>query len=133
MAAAPKEFFRKDYRPSPFLISDVLLDFQLDPADTVVACTSTVAPKGAAGEDLVLDGEDLELLSVSVDRTPLSPQQYSYAEGKLRISAQALPRAVFELRTSVRIHPEKNLALSGLYKSGSNLLCTQCEAMVSTR
>ena len=37
------------------------------------------------------------------------------------------PPARFVLETEVEIHPEKNTALSGLYRSGP-LFCTQCEA-----
>lgn len=54
---------------------------------------------------------------------------YKYSNDKLTISAAALPDEPFELTTVVNIKPDKNLALSGLYQSGSNLLCTQCEAM----
>ena len=50
-------------------------------------------------------------------------------DGNLKISASAIPQSVeFEIETIVKLSPEKNLALSGLYAS-NGMLCTQCEAM----
>ena len=51
-------------------------------------------------------------------------------DGDLKISADAIPMTAdsFEVETTVRLQPMKNLALSGLYAS-SGMLCTQCEAM----
>jgi hypothetical protein len=132
VAKPPVEYFRKDYKPSDFAISDIFLSFQLEASDTTVVASSKVfhSSSWTAKSDLVLDGEELNILSVKVADKVLSADQYSYADGKLTIVAAALPQSSpFDIETSVKIHPDKNLALSGLYKSGSSLLCTQCEAM----
>lgn len=129
---APKEYFRLDYKPSAYLVSDIYLDFAIDPSNTIVTATSTIMDGHGRtpNTDLVLDGEDLDLKSVSVNKVLLPTDAYSYEGGKLTIKGNSLPRdSSFELSTQVVIHPDKNLALSGLYKSGSSLLCTQCEAM----
>jgi len=88
--------------------------------------------QGAGKFDLELDGEDLLLMSVKINGKALSEEAYSVSEGKLKIFAASLPtdaKKTFELETTVKLSPEKNLALSGLYTSGGSLLCTQCEAM----
>jgi hypothetical protein len=132
--AAPVEYHRLDYKPSDFFIPEIFLSFVLDASDTLVTATSQVTRSvspASAGADLVLDGEDLDLVGVKVAGTALAPSMYTYADGKLRIKSAALPAgsAAFELETAVRVKPDKNLALSGLYQSGASLLCTQCEAM----
>lgn len=138
---APVEYFRKDYQPSPFVIPQMHLSFQLAADETLVTTTSTIAANPNIGPNpnlppLTLDGEDsIELLSVSIDGTPLAPSQYSVVDSKLVIAPQHLPEGAqtagksFALTTTARLRPDKNLALSGLYSSGPALLCTQCEAM----
>lgn len=80
---------------------------------------------------LVRAGEQLELLSVSINDQTLLPSDFALSPTALTISSDVLSRfpSNFELSTSVRLCPRQNLALSGLYTSSSDLLCTQCEAM----
>jgi aminopeptidase N len=68
---------------------------------------------------------------VSIDQTPLAVADYSVTAAGLTIAADVLARfpPCFELFTRVQLCPRSNLALSGLYASSSDLLCTQCEAM----
>lgn len=137
---APVECFRLDYKKSEYLITDIFLSFDLNAESTTVQATSTVQLNtqfGSVPADLVLDGEELALQSVALDGKVLGPNDYATKDDKLIIFASAIQklglngdeRITFKLETTVKIHPDKNLALSGLYKSGSNLLCTQCEAM----
>lgn len=136
MAAEPAvvEHFRKDYRQPPYTVRKVDLNFHLDESETLVTATNTIFPTGRAGEDLVLDGEEVNLVDVYVDGRKLGGSDYKIVGDKLTIFGSVLGTVDstkgFELKTVVKISPEKNLALSGLYKSGSSdLLCTQCEAM----
>ncbi len=73
---------------------------------------------------LVLDGQQLELLSVALDDQALEAGQYQLDENHLTLQPTA---ATFTVDSTVRIHPESNTALEGLYKSGK-MFCTQCEA-----
>ena len=69
-------------------------------------------------------GEDtLDLQNVRVDDRQLTEDEYSILpDGSLRISADTLPKnADFVIETTVRLQPEKNLALSGLYASNGTL------------
>lgn len=132
----PVEHFRKDYKPSPYTIKDIFLDFDLDESLTTVCAKSQVyLAEGERGADLVLNGEELTLVSLAINSQPLTSADYQYVEDHLTISGKAIERLLgggssFELETVVTIHPDKNLALSGLYKSSATtLLSTQCEAM----
>ena len=136
--AAPVEKFRKDYAPPPYAIAEVELDFALGDGATDDERATTVRSRlhvrrradAGAGADLALDGEDLELVSVSVDGQALAAgaaDGYALAaDGALTIRGAAL-RAECVVECVVRLAPAANLQLSGLYKS-SGMFCTQCEA-----
>ena len=116
----------KDYTPPPWLIDTVDLDVDIRPEGTVVIATLSCArnPAAEATSALVLDGEELETLSVSVDGQLLAADAYRVSESQLIIDA--LPER-FTLQTRVRIQPDKNTQLSGLYRSRDGYF-TQCEA-----
>ncbi|NBB17149.1 aminopeptidase N [Caulobacter sp. SLTY] len=109
-----------DYRPPSHLIDTVHLDFDLQPSATRVKATLTVRRNGDS-DRLVLDGEGLKTLSVTVDGKP-----FAYDEAPETLTLTGLPEA-FTLETEVEIDPAGNTALMGLYMSGGRY-CTQCEA-----
>ena len=112
----------EDYRPYPFAIPAVALVFQLDPARTIVSARLDVERTGPG--DLVLDGEELELLAVRIDGEPVAPSRLRRTDAQLTITG--VPDR-FVLETDVAIAPQANTRLSGLYMSGGRF-CTQCEA-----
>ena len=124
-ALAPQAMRLADYRVPDYLIDQVDLDFALDPAATVVTSRLAIRrnPAGQGGP-LLLDGERLELLSVALDGTALGPDRYACTDDALTIAD--VPGA-FTLEIAVRISPQDNTELSGLYLSGGNFF-TQCEA-----
>ena len=82
-------------------------------------------PAAAADAPLHLDGDGLTLVEAKLDGAVLQPARLAFAaDGSLTIAG--LPDAAV-LETLVRIAPEKNTSLSGLYTSGGNFY-TQCEA-----
>ena len=109
----------KDYAPVPVTVTHVALHFRLDPMATTVRAALTCERRGPG--DMVLDGENLETLSVTLDGQPADHTIDGH-----RMTLRNAPDA-FTLETEVRIAPEKNKALSGLYMSGG-MYCTQCEA-----
>ncbi|MGF1511227.1 MAG: aminopeptidase N [Myxococcota bacterium] len=117
--------FRKDYQPPRYLVDRVDLSFELSPSNTRVECILQIRrnPIRQAGP-LELDGEALELLSLSIDDWTLSTSEYSLSEDRLVI--EEVPDQ-FSLRSVVRIDPESNTSFTGLYRSSGNF-CTQCEA-----
>ncbi|MGH1541250.1 MAG: aminopeptidase N [Arenicella sp.] len=116
--------YLKDYQPPEFAIDAVELDFDLRQGTTRV--TSRLRLKKIADvADLVLDGEGLALIEISLDGKALIEQDdYDYQNNQLTV--KSVPQQ-FELQTIVDIEPEKNTQLSGLYQSSGNY-CTQCEA-----
>ncbi len=141
-STASRTIYLKDYSAPAWLIDSVDLHVAIHDDYTEVRGTLACRrnPAGAGG-DLVLDGEELALQKLGVDApcvpgTPLRGQVtalaascYTYADDKLTISSingAALPEA-FTLDTCVRIEPDKNTQLSGLYRSKDGYF-TQCEA-----
>lgn len=114
--------YRQDYQAPDYTITEIDLDFNLDPVKTVVTAVSKVKRLNPQSSTLELNGEDLSLVSLEVDGKAW--QNYKESEGKLII--ESLPES-FTLRIVNEISPEKNTALEGLYVSGE-ALCTQCEA-----
>ena len=122
----PVTVYRKDYQPYPYDIPEVSLGFDLVPESTEVRCVMQVRRKPGASADaaLVLDGEELELVSVGVDGSPLPADRYHLAEHSLAL--YGLPEtATVEIVS--RCKPAANSTLMGLYVSGGNFF-TQCEA-----
>ncbi|MCH2101661.1 MAG: aminopeptidase N [Planctomycetes bacterium] len=122
--AAPKEKFRKDYQPYPFAMDGIELNFDLRDDVSTVTATMKLRRTGSADAALELDGEDLETVSIAIDGQVLAASRYAI-DGE-RLTIDSVP-AAFTLQTVVRIHPENNLQLSGLYRS-NGVYCTQCEA-----
>ncbi|MGE0312670.1 MAG: aminopeptidase N [Lautropia sp.] len=117
---------RGDYRAPDYLVPEIHLRFELDPARTLVTARSRVerAPHAAADAALTLDGEDLDLLSIRIDGVEPAPGSWRIEHGRLVIEPA---RARFELEIVTAISPRDNRQLSGLYASGTMML-TQCEA-----
>lgn len=121
---APKRL--AEYRPPPYTVTDVALRISLLERHAEVTARLDVARTGAGGADaeLWLDGEELELISVSVGGRRLQPGAYRLESHGLGIPGIG-EGAVVE--THVRIYPDSNTRLEGLYRSGGNYF-TQCEA-----
>ncbi|MBI2379292.1 MAG: aminopeptidase N [Gammaproteobacteria bacterium] len=118
--------YRKDYLPPAYFIDSIALRVELGASGTEVQAELAVRrnPASTAPAVLELDGEQLELLDLAVDGRLLSDGEYRL--GVESLSIPGVPER-FVLATRVRIHPECNTALSGLYTSGGKF-CTQCEA-----
>ena len=127
----PKTIRLADYKPPSFLIDHVELAFDLEDdatlVDALLVLRRNPAFAAAGGEStapLALDGEGLELQSISIDGKRVSEEALSINEAGLTI--RDVPE-VFTLETRVQIDPAGNTRLEGLYRSGS-AFCTQCEA-----
>jgi aminopeptidase N len=116
-----------DYTPPPFLIDTVDVDIDFRSGETIVTAQLALRRNPAAhtpDAPLVLDGEELELLGISLDGTELPLNRYRLSPGQLTLTD--VPDA-FRLETRTRIHPDDNTRLSGLYRSANGYF-TQCEA-----
>lgn len=121
----PKAKFRKDYRTPDFTIIDIYLDFQLDPAETLVSSRLSVKRLNNEATTLRLDGHSFEFLGVTLNGEPFADYQQDSESLTLNLAAQ--PAEQFELEIQTRLKPAENTSLQGLYQSGDGL-CTQCEA-----
>ncbi|MDB4986943.1 MAG: pepN [Myxococcaceae bacterium] len=117
---------REDYRPPPYTIEQIDLLFALDEQATRVTAKSQVrrTEHGAVDAPLVLDGQRMVLVSVSIDGRLLAQSDYSLTPESL-IIPQVPER--FALEVVSIINPAANRALEGLFVSSGNF-CTQCEA-----
>ena len=115
----------KDYTPPAYLIDQVELDLDIRAGVTTVSASLTCRRNPAvASQPLVLDGDELETLSVSVDGRLLASDEYTLSATQLSIPV--VPEQ-FTLQTVVRINPDANTRLAGLYRSRDGYF-TQCEA-----
>lgn len=121
-------FRLEDYRPTPYAIPETKLDFTLEPEKTLVRAELVIERRSdtPAGTPLVLDGEDLKLVSLAIDGKPLGGNSYLATPDRLEITG--LPESGrFTLEIVTEVNPTANRQLSGLYRS-SGVYCTQCEA-----
>jgi aminopeptidase N len=124
--ATPSAIYLKDYRKPDYLIDTVDLEFDLKPGQTTVSSLMQVRRRAGVAESaaLVLDGQELELISVIVNDIPRNISSLLLTDDELTLTS--LPDQ-FTLEIICSIKPELNTKLEGLYKSGS-MYCTQCEA-----
>ena len=126
---AKSPVFLRDYRAPAWRIHDVDLEFDLDPTATLVHARLAIEQDPSQPDvPLQLDAEQMTLLELRVDGRTLDASDYTQDATHLTI-AGLHGRVVVETR--VRIEPERNTALQGLYLSGSRdsgFLLTQCEA-----
>ena len=123
---ADKVIYRKDYTAYPWVVNQLNLHFDIGLETTIVRAEMEFQLKDGAStvQDLVLNGSDLQLVSMMLNGRVLSDSEY-VIEGETLTIPDAPKNSV--LKTEVRIHPASNSALEGLYLSGEFLL-TQCEA-----
>ena len=123
----PKMIYLKDYQAPDYLIEETHLTFELFEDHSLVHAQLVMRrnpERGTGLPPLVLDGQQLELLTVNLGDRELSEADYQLTDSHLTLHPTS---ETFTVDTSVRIHPETNTALEGLYKS-SGMFCTQCEA-----
>ncbi len=120
--------FLADYRTAEYTINTVNLTITLDDTCSQVINNLSLERQGDSQAALVLNGEHLKLVSVSIDDQVLSKEQYQLTETLLTIPASSLPPTKqFSVKITTEINPLENTALEGLFKSG-DAFCTQCEA-----
>ena len=121
----PDKINLKDYQKPSFDVETVSLDIKLFEDHAQVDSTLKMVRQGAG--DIVLFGEDLELLALMMNGKALTAEHYELSAGKLTIGDA--PDEV-TLALQVRICPQTNTALEGFYMAGSGdetMFVTQCE------
>ena len=121
----PSKINLKDYTKPSFDVDTVHLDIKL--FEDYAQVDSTLEMVRQTAGDIVLFGESLELLTITMNGKALSTEDYQQVAGKLTIY-NAPERATLDIQ--VRIYPQTNTALEGLYMAGSGddtMFVTQCE------
>ncbi len=115
----PKTIYLKDYTPPAFRVATIELD--VDIRDDHALVKAKLELRRNAPGPLALDGDELELVSVTLDG-----KQPKYAVTPERLTIEDAPDAC-TVETLTRIVPQKNTKLEGLYAT-KNGFVTQCEA-----
>jgi aminopeptidase N len=118
----PRTIHLKDYAPPTFRIESVELD--VDIREDHALTRARMRLRRNRGGPLELEGDELQLLSVSLNGTKLEPGQYELGAEKLVL--RDVPDE-FALETVSRIVPQQNTKLEGLYATRHGFV-TQCEA-----
>src|SRR6266853_796549 len=115
----PKTIHLKDYTPPAFRVETVDLDVDIQNDHAIVR--ARLAIKRLAPGNLVLDGDEVELVSVAVDG-----RSARHEVTKERLTVFDVPERC-TLETVSRIVPQTNTQLEGLYATNNGFV-TQCEA-----
>src|SRR5690606_31428665 len=102
----PNTIYLKDYQVPDYLIDETTLTFELYEDHSLVHAQLVMRRNPQAGEGLpalVLHGQDLELLSLSLNDRELGAGDYQLTPGSLTLQPDG---ASFTLDSTVRIHPE---------------------------
>ncbi|MXP27163.1 aminopeptidase N [Altererythrobacter indicus] len=120
----PQLILRSDYKPFPWLLPDVSLDFKLSLEKTRVSSRLEVQrnPNAVPSPVLELNGDGITPLEVLIDGEVVN--SWVLEDDKLLISLSGEAHAV---EVVTEINPSTNSQLMGLYAS-NGMLCTQCEA-----
>ncbi|TNG94764.1 aminopeptidase N [Pasteurellaceae bacterium USgator11] len=120
-----KAKYRKDYKKPDYTVTDIFLDFQLDPQHTRVINKSQIARLNPEAQQLRLDGHSFQFASIKLNGQPFTAYQQDAESLQLDLSGLNLEH--FELEIETLLKPAENTSLQGLYQSG-DVFCTQCEA-----
>ena len=120
-----KAKYRKDYKQPDFTVTDIYLDFQLDPKHTVVTAITKFQRLNDEATSLRLDGHSFQFSSIKFNGEPFSAYQQDGESLTLDLKGKSAEK--FELEIVTFLVPAENTSLQGLYQSGEGI-CTQCEA-----
>ena len=102
----PRTIHLKDYTPPAFRVETIDLDVDIRQDDALVR--AKLAIRRTAPGPLVLDGDELELVSLQLDGRTVEHQLTAES-----LTLPSVPDA-FILETVTRIVPQKNTKLEGL-------------------
>ncbi len=124
--ADPSPVRLADYRPPDWLVDTVDLDIALHPTATRAVARLALRrnPAGRAGAPVVLDGDGLKLVRLSLAGQPAAGGAYEATPDRLVIAKP--PADAFVLEVETLLDPTANTQLMGLYCT-NGVYCTQCE------
>lgn len=120
---SPKIINLNEYKVPNYLVETIDLEVNLDNTHTKVKSKMKIKRNAKDVCPLVLNGEELKLLSLKMNNEIVSDYIHNLEEHTLTI--KNVPEN-FILEIENEINPEANKTLDGLYKSGT-IFCTQNE------
>ena len=128
MKTYPQTIFLKDYTAPSYWVDtvDLCVIIQADYTEVSaqIALRRNAQYSGKMPRSLLLQGEDLQLIALELNGQPLS--EFGYTVNDEGLTLHDLPDSA-HFRSTVRILPDQNTQLSGLYRSKDGYF-TQCEA-----
>ena len=120
--------YLKNYKKPDYKVLSVDLDINLHPTATRVKSQLVIERNSKVANNcpLSLDGDELKLVSVSVEGKLLSEDAFTATPQSLEIKTPPKKKK-FTVEIETEIDPTANTKLMGLYRSGGTY-CTQCEA-----
>lgn len=119
--------YLKDYQPTAYTAKTLDMLFDIHDDQTLVTTKTEFIRQDGNATSLRLNGRNLELLELHINDAPHSDYSVGEAAHDHELVLNNLPADGFTLTTKVKLHPEHNTALEGLYQS-SGIFTTQCEA-----
>ena len=114
----------KDYRPSPYKIRSIELEFLIFDSYTLVKNSMSVENTKDTDQALILDGVDQDLVSIKISGKGLDKNQYKLSKNSLDLGCL---KEQSQVEIESKIYPHRNTCLEGIYLS-KNIICSQCEA-----
>ena len=108
-----------EYIEYPFLIPDIYLDFDIHKDYVLVQSSMIIKPKVKECSKLIFQGNQIKLLSISINGEELKSEDYGISDKQLIIYSP--PVSEFKLEIISQIDPFKNTSLEGLYLSSGML------------
>lgn len=121
----PQKIYLKDYTPPTYRVDDIYLDIKV--FDDHATVSSVLNMSREHDGKFVLLGRELELLNISINDKVLTADDYALDNESLTIHNAP---DVAKVAIDVKITPQTNTALEGLYQSGTGdelMFVTQCE------
>ena len=126
-ASQGKAIHLKDYREPDYRALKVDLDINLHATATQITARILFErhKDTPSGHPLTLDGDELKLISVSINGIAVADKNFK-ADSNSLILKKPPGKRKFEVEIVTEINPTANTKLMGLFRSGGNY-CTQCE------
>lgn len=118
--------YLKDYTPPAYLVDETHLCIQIQDTHTLVESRLLMRPNpelDTHGALILNAGTGMSIESIEIDGAAVADP----VREEESLILPAINEARFEVRTRVRLDPDNNTSLEGLYRSGG-MYCTQCEA-----
>ena len=126
--ATQRTIYLKDYTPPPFLVLKIDLDIDLIAGDNARVAAKVVVNRNRKARDsgtaLILDVDEIEVESVTLDDARIGPDRYTLDDRTLIVPS--VPDT-FALRTVSRMNPKGNTKLMGIFVSSTGFF-SLCEA-----